>query len=282
MNTCLFFIIILTALVTHVVANPTSLINGISGESLVQVQGKGSVLMKHVELGDHVLVRGNKHANQVYEPIQQFAELDSEAPTEYLQILTTSARLEVTKDHRLFLVEGHSVSASTIQINDQLATAGVKNSISVVKAIKTVVRDGRYAPVTLSGTIVVNGIRISTSAPRRSSSSDRTATSTPRARWSASISEIPQRIWCYFFVTCEGEQENLIDDTSSSLPSSKLLWWFNEQGAGVKFLLYAPLLAILSVLTVLEMVAVYPLSVVLLLLLLGTIPFSVRVKLVSQ
>jgi hypothetical protein len=71
-------------------------------------------------------------------------------------------------------------------------------------------------------------------------------------------------------------------DDSSSLPSKQLLGWFHDQDAGVKFLLYAPLLVMLSVLTMVEMVVMYPVSVVLLLLLLGTIPFSVRVKLVSQ
>lgn len=244
MNTLYLFIISLVALISH---SAGSAIVGISGESLVQVKGKGSVLMKHVELGDRVLVSGNKADNLEYEPINSFAELEnSEAPKEYLQIITTTARLEVSKDQMMFLLEGgRSITASSIKVDDQLSTAGIKNQLSVVKAIRTVVRDGSYAPVTASGTIVVNGIQIASSRTTTSESTllmDSSSAAAPAVPV-AKLSDLPQRVWCYFFVSCKGEQQDL--DTSSRVPS-----------------------------------VVYPLAAAVLFLSLG--PFSLRIKKVSH
>lgn len=141
----LYITIVATTLVVQCLAA-----GGISGESLVQVRGKGSVLMKHLHVGDYVLVDDDK----MFEPIQSISHHDDDDETEMIQILTAKTRLEVTPDHMVLLEHG-AVTASSLHLGDIILDN------NKIKALKTVLRDdGYYAPVTPSGVMMVNGCRI--------------------------------------------------------------------------------------------------------------------------
>ena len=139
----------------------------LSAYSIVQVKGRGSTQLRNVLLGDYVLVGGNK-----YEPIYSFGHLEHHTEAEYLQFVCDSSRqpLEITPDHMVF-VEGHEapVPASQIRVGDKLVLADSDSGNSMlprktttVQRIHSEIRRGMYAPFTPSGTIVVNGILVST------------------------------------------------------------------------------------------------------------------------
>merc|ERR1712032_1402673 len=94
-----------------------------------------------------------------FEKVYSFGHRESTLKAEYLQLLTTSHRLEITKDHMVFIEGGRSVPASSIKIGDKVETS--KGTFDVIVSIETVVRTGAYAPFTKSGTIIVNGVKSS-------------------------------------------------------------------------------------------------------------------------
>eukprot|EP00547_Thalassionema_nitzschioides_P010379 CAMPEP_0194227292 /NCGR_PEP_ID=MMETSP0156-20130528/42783_1 /TAXON_ID=33649 /ORGANISM="Thalassionema nitzschioides, Strain L26-B" /LENGTH=1232 /DNA_ID=CAMNT_0038959771 /DNA_START=56 /DNA_END=3754 /DNA_ORIENTATION=- len=125
-----------------------------SGSSLVEVQGKGAIKMEDLVLGDAVQVSTDK-----YEPIYSFGHKSVKSSAIFLQIATEGSRppLEISPDHMVGIEGGNYIPASLVKKGDRLLTAS-ENQLAVVTSIKPVVRNGVFAPFTVSGTLVVNGI----------------------------------------------------------------------------------------------------------------------------
>lgn len=122
-----------------------------SAANTVEVRGKGHISMDSLRIGDYIRA-GNGQFSQVY----SFGHLDRDAEAEFLQIYYTDSLLEertieVTLAHMLF-VSGKTVRASQVKVGDMLDETSAK-----VTEIKTVKRRGVYAPVTMSGDLVVSG-----------------------------------------------------------------------------------------------------------------------------
>lgn len=128
-----------------------------SEKATVQALGKGVIPMTELEVGDKVLT--GKEQDR-YEPVYGFGHINPDKSAEFLKIFTSSnaaAPLEMTGNHMLF-VRGkeHPVRADSIKVGDNLrADHGTFTSVT---KIQTVTRKGVYAPLTPSGSIVVNGI----------------------------------------------------------------------------------------------------------------------------
>merc|ERR1719359_613443 len=86
----------------------------------------------------------------------------SSKPTTYFQIHTDleDEPLELSKNHLVFIDgKDYPVPASTIQVGDKVFSMyGPREVLSVTR----IVREGRYNPLTMDGTIVVDGIIAST------------------------------------------------------------------------------------------------------------------------
>lgn len=128
-----------------------------SGVSSVQVQNKrGSVELKaiaDVRVGDRVLTNKGD-----YESVYAFAHYSPNIRAEFLQIYTSDSKtpLEISKEHLVYLQgQAHPVRADAIRVGNNLLP-----SKRVVK-VQVVERLGVFAPLTKSGTIVVDGIKAS-------------------------------------------------------------------------------------------------------------------------
>jgi len=128
------------------------------GNSLVEVKGKGLVSLDQLNVGDKVKV-GNDSFDYVY----SFGHKTHSGKFSYLQIKTTEKPhpLEISKNHMVFVVDiktgkKHAVPASYVKVGDWLYTDVM--TPAKVENIITVFREGAYAPFTMSGTIVVNGV----------------------------------------------------------------------------------------------------------------------------
>jgi len=137
-----------------------------SSDATVEVLDKGKTAMKNLAVGDRILT-----GNAIYEPVYAFGHIDRTKTTKFLQIFTSNIKnpLEVTSDHFLkihVMAQGknvtHAVTASEIKVGDILY--GSDKEQKVVTKIKSISRDGLYAPFTASGNIIVNGIEASTYA----------------------------------------------------------------------------------------------------------------------
>lgn len=120
-----------------------------SAANWVEVQGRGDVPIGELRVGDFV-----RDVNGAYTQVYSLAHWDHTARVDYLQITADKLEhpLEVSGSHLLY-VNGTLLPASSVTPGDWLG----EESNSVTK-IATVHSWGRYAPLTMSGTLQVNHV----------------------------------------------------------------------------------------------------------------------------
>ncbi len=180
---------------------PTTVINYPPGacfseSNTVQVEGKRSVAMKDVRIGDKV-----KDANGNMVKVYSFGHYHPNNTVEYLQIFAQGLGkpLEVSKNHLVF-VNGTTVPASSLSPGDMIdLVTNEKKTRAQVKQINVVVRNGVYAPFTTSGTIVVSGVAASSYVTHQMNSSVLILGQfqTPLSmHWFSHVSVTPRRLLC--------------------------------------------------------------------------------------
>lgn len=172
-----------------------------SGVDTVEVENVGTVEMKSLNIGDSILVAPNK-----YEPVYSFGHRSDALETEFLSIVASNgAKLEITKDHLVFIDKDVSVPASDLKHGMQLLHGGEKTSI---KSIKTVVRNGLYAPFTPSGKLIVNGFEVSSFVALNGSATVKLFGMELHYQTISGLFESPRRLVCHVFGKCVGESYN--------------------------------------------------------------------------
>ncbi|CAB9521813.1 Desert hedgehog protein [Seminavis robusta] len=133
-----------------------------SAESLVETLDKGLIPMKDLEIGD--MVKTEEHqsgASCRYDPVYAFAHYERKSKADFLQFsLEHKQMLEVTSEHLVYLYGlSQPVRAGSVRVGDVLQA---NNDGAVrVRRIRTVSREGLYAPLTQNGKIFVNGVQAS-------------------------------------------------------------------------------------------------------------------------
>jgi len=121
------------------------------------VQGKGSVTMDTLEVGDSVLTGSGE-----FQSVYSIDHRDFNKLTTFLQIVFGSDNnvLEVTPNHMVFK-EGSKipVASATVRVGDRVVT---RNGFEKVNDITMVERKGVFNPLTTDGTIVASGMVAST------------------------------------------------------------------------------------------------------------------------
>jgi len=121
--------------------------------SQVQHLNGDVLMMTDLAIGDHILTGSGE-----YEEVYVFGHQHATKDATFFQIHSSKQKnpLEVTGEHLIFLHgESSPVRAASVQIGDVLHTL---NGGSAVTNIKTVQRKGIYAPLTVGGTLVVDGV----------------------------------------------------------------------------------------------------------------------------
>ena len=113
--------------------------------------------MMDLHIGDEVLT-----GNGSYEPVYAFAHYAPRTRASYLQLTTSGGtKLEVTPEHLIFIKDKkHPVRADKIMIGDSFQGILGDEDMSVTN-IRIVELNGLFAPLTVDGTIVVEGIKAS-------------------------------------------------------------------------------------------------------------------------
>ena len=120
--------------------------------------------MDSLRIGDEVqVIRNNEiHLDTVF----SFIHRQPEVVQDFLKITTTKSKiLKITKDHLLFVQkvgQAKAIPARDLKVGDTVYVR-VNHSVKkdAVQSISTVYEKGVYAPVTLSGTILVNDVHTS-------------------------------------------------------------------------------------------------------------------------
>jgi hypothetical protein len=113
------------------------------------------VRMDALRISDVVAVSGSDDGTEVY----AFTHADRVARTRFVSVLTSSgAELALSRGHYLH-VDGALAAAATLRVGDTLELAD--GSADTVVGVRYVWADGLYAPQTISGELVVDGVRVS-------------------------------------------------------------------------------------------------------------------------
>eukprot|EP00929_Paragymnodinium_shiwhaense_P107882 TRINITY_DN74223_c0_g1_i1.p1 TRINITY_DN74223_c0_g1~~TRINITY_DN74223_c0_g1_i1.p1 ORF type:complete len:410 (-),score=42.06 TRINITY_DN74223_c0_g1_i1:61-1212(-) len=146
------------------------------GDAKVQVRGRGLVDVRTVALGEAVLT--SIAAGQVqYEPVLDFLHKMDSSPggEDYMAMEHSAGSVRASRSHLVFVVDARagglrgSKQASDVEVGDCLAVAdddgnGLCRLVLSVEA--THGSSGMFAPLTASGTIVVDGVAASSFAIR--------------------------------------------------------------------------------------------------------------------
>lgn len=190
-----------------------------SGETVINVKGKGDIEMRNLRIGDYVA-----QVNGGYSEVYSFGHRHETEPTLYLKIQSDSRiPLEISAEHLIYVqVEGGKklIPASQLKVGDPLvAPNGVP---SVVSGIKTVHRRGAYSPLTVSGQLVVNGVEVSSYVTR---SWVPKTVSGEALFYLEHAGTAPVRLYCQYMVGCEHESY----DVNSGFSAWVQFWFRLEQ-----------------------------------------------------
>jgi hypothetical protein len=108
--------------------------------------------MEDLQQGDHVLTGSN-----TYQPVYAFGHYKADVPANFIQLTTSASTLEMTGQHLVYVADKvNPVRADSIKVGDILRSAS--DADATVTKISNIQRKGVYAPMTPSGSVVVDGI----------------------------------------------------------------------------------------------------------------------------
>jgi plastocyanin len=226
-----------------VVVTPNTLARPLcfSGNSRVHVESKGWATMAALQIGDRVLVNGNK-----YEPVYSFGHRDAEGYGEYLEIhsnTTSDDPLHISRNHMILLGGERWVPASAVRVGDSLSLSSGKGV--VITKIRNVTQQGIFAPFTPSGSIVVNDIVASTFIAFQESEYLKLGDFvTPFTfQWLAHTFESWHRVVCSSgLVDCREETYTACGVSHWVAIPHRFAGWFVQQSAAVSCVLFVTLL----------------------------------------
>ena len=179
--------------------------------------------MSHLQIGDRVMVDKNR-----FEPVYSFGHFSPSVQAEYLEIATPTSKLQVSRDHMVFVTSDRAVPASMLRVGDALLNAGGdRTHITSIALVKSA---GAFAPFTPSGRVVVNGIVASSYVAFGGSESVLVGGFEFSFQWLAHSFQFPHRFVCYHLGACRGERYT--DDGLShwvSRPYELGLWLMQQQ-----------------------------------------------------
>jgi Hint module/Pregnancy-associated plasma protein-A len=210
-----------------------------SGETTVQVEGKGTIRMSELAIGDKVLVREG-----MYETVYSFGHRHESIEAEYLQLFPSN--LEISMDH-MVKIGSQYISASAVEVGDELETAN--GDKMTVEQVSYVLRKGVYAPFTMSGTIVVSNIKASSYVAFQDAQYLRMGTwSTPLSfQWLAHLSQAPHRLWTRLFGLGEGMYTSQGMSKWIHVPHQTWEWYLGQNAVVMAMLLVPAITFLLSV-----------------------------------
>jgi len=129
------------------------------GEATVEVQDFGRMSMMNLNLGDKVRVK-SAAGELSYEPVLGFLHLvhgGFDRPSEFLNVIHSYGQFRATAGHLVFTSAG-DMPVSHLQVGDQIVVEGSVELSKVLAIKQSESVSGMYAPLTASGTIVVDDI----------------------------------------------------------------------------------------------------------------------------
>ena len=231
-----------------------------SGENTVEHMDKGEISINKLVIGD--MIKANK---DTFDRVYGFGHRDETTKGEYIQIhaIGLTHPLELSKDHMLFVQNDYveqSIPASLVKTGDKLIMGS--GPVAEVQDTNTVTRRGAYAPLTTSGTVVVNGVMASTYVSLQDDSGVLVigGIKTVSMQWLAHLSQAPHRIVCalnWSFCQDETYMNNGISKWVDG--PLRISTWLLEQNPVVVTVVVVPVFGALALLALVEKFFMSPL-----------------------
>jgi len=129
------------------------------GDASASVQGRGAVPLANLAAGDPVLVQRSS-GELAYEPLVGFLHA-TKGSSRFLAVEHMGGELRASANHLIFVADGTTKLASELQAGDALLALDAKSekaAPSTVLSVRTVSGEaGMIAPLTMTGSIVVDG-----------------------------------------------------------------------------------------------------------------------------
>lgn len=123
-------------------------------DATVEVEGGLVKRMDEIKIGDNVKVGSGE-----YSPVYMFSHKTSDRSYSFVKVTTCcGTTLSLTKGHYLY-VNGQLAAAKSIRVGDSVMT---ETGVATIIDVATVNGLGLYNPQTITGDIMVNGIKAST------------------------------------------------------------------------------------------------------------------------
>jgi len=120
----------------------------------VREESKGIIPIYQVQVGDKVRV----DTKGTYDYVTSWSHYQPDKNAIFLQVTAgKEAMIELSSDHMIFVNNNHrAIPASQLKLGDTLLSGGKK--VNAVTKIQSVMRKGQFAPLTKTGTILVNDV----------------------------------------------------------------------------------------------------------------------------
>jgi len=214
-----------------------------SGTSLVTERLRGIVPMKDIRLGDQVQTT-TASGSPSWSKVRTFLHWHPNEVVPALLISHTKGNLTLTPNHMLFVADRNDAShkkcqhetencykegnekwsllpSHQLQPGDFLLTSNDDSTsllFSKIVSIQETTMEGYYAPLTASGTLVVDGVLASCYAEEESS----TTKNTIIPHWAIQMAMAPLRIW-------QQQNNNYMPAPGEIHPYAKTLIWLKQQ-----------------------------------------------------
>jgi hypothetical protein len=173
---------------------------------------------------------------KIYLTVYSFGHRQTSNSVEYLVLYPSL--IELTSDHMLYVEGKGAVPASMVQVGDSLF-GGV-----TVSKIRTIHRRGMYAPFTVSGGLVVNGVLASSYKDNSHVLMIGSVSTGVPFQWLAHTAQLSHRIWCYHLGSCATERYTLAGvSVWVDFPLGVSIWIL-KKGTVLNLLLTIPVLVL--------------------------------------
>lgn len=144
--------------------------NCFPGSSTVVVRDRGRIPLSSLRLGDFVLVLRFEKGHRVlgFEPVISWLHCEPDAEIEVVQVRHSMGAVSLTSDHLIFARRAGSscleaVVAQEVTTGDRVLAPWIDGDVSEPEVISIDHRmaRGAYAPLTASGTLLVDGTAVS-------------------------------------------------------------------------------------------------------------------------
>lgn len=128
------------------------------GEAMAQVYGRGAVSMASLQAGDLVQVK-RASGDIAHEPVLGFLHSIHSEETSFVSVTHSKGQFRASANHLVFISQQLDKPVGDLEVGDQILADSMASTVLAIH--RAFGQQGMYAPLTETGTVVVDGVAAS-------------------------------------------------------------------------------------------------------------------------